>query len=756
MKTTINFGTFQKLLTKTLNLSGFRAAPVLVSLITLLITIVIAAGNSSGNAAGASDIHEFESGKVAERDVIAERSLSYVDEEATRLRIEAQERLVPAVFRFSVSASAQARDTWQRFAAMADELIATDGSVESCRLAIQAEYPSLFPDARIISVYFSAPERSSFSGYGTAVLNSLLERGIFSLDQDELQKYNPDVAYLYSSLGSRMEQERIPYSRLVTPKNVPGAIGEIAESAGLPASFRNIAPELLRPFVIENVFFSPGDTERRVAEIRERVEPVMRHIEKDQRVIRKGFIVSEEEMRDLAALHTAQTNRDPRAVIGIILLVLLLYGLFILLRGKLFLGRELRDRESYLLSVLVCLYLVGSMLIKNMFPAAEGVAAALVFPTALAVMIPAVFMGHRISLVFAIALPMGAFLCGSFDTYSYIFALVSAVSASFAIKKAEKRMDLIKAGLFVAASNCAAIIVIMLFLHTAPAGYPAMLFWAFLNGVMSGILLLGFVAPLEYILNTATSFRLMELADLNAPIFKRLFTAAPGTYSHSIFVANLAEQACQDIGANALLARVGSYYHDIGKIDNPDYFVENQTVYNRHDDIAPRLSATVIRSHVKLGVEKARSLRLPQELIDIIAEHHGNSLITWFFDKAIRQEAQVSSEDFSYPGVPPRSKEAAVVMLADVTEAAVRTLSKPTAAKIERFIQELFDAKVKHGQLANSDLSFRDLETIKNAFVKVLASYYHSRIEYPKLDDGEKQAGHEDADAASEAGESGQ
>ena len=207
-------------------------------------------------------------------------------------------------------------------------------------------------------------------------------------------------------------------------------------------------------------------------------------------------------------------------------------------------------------------------------------------------------------------------------------------------------------------------------------------------------------------------------------------------------VANLAEQACQDIGANALLARVGAYYHDIGKMDNPGYFVENQTDHNKHDDIAPRLSATVIRSHVKLGVEKARNLGLPKDVISIIAEHHGNSLIAWFYNKAAQQEEQVSTEDFAYSGNPPRSKESAVVMLADVSEAAVRTLSKPTVAKMEKFIQGLFDAKVQHGQLAESELTFRDLETIKNAFVKVLAGYYHSRIEYPsqKEEETEKTA----------------
>jgi len=752
MKTNINSGTFQNLLSRALNISGFRVAPFAVSLVALLIIIAVAVSNTSGSAARAADMREFETGKVAERDVIAEREVSYVDEEATRLRREAQERLVPAVFRFSAGATAHAQNAWHRFSSLADELIESGGSAESCRLAIQAEFPSLFPDAGLISAYFSAPERTSFGGYGTTVLNSLLGKGIFSLDPAELQKYNPDVADLYTGDGLRIEQERIPYARIITLANARDAINQIAESAGLPASFRNIAPGLLRPFIEENVFFSANDTDRRVIETRERIEPVIKHIEKDKRIIRKGFIITDEEMRDLDAMHTAAANTDPLTVTGIILLVLLIYGLFILLRGKLFLGREIHDGESYLLSVLVCLYLAGSMLLNNFFSGGDGFVVSLIFPTALAVMIPAVFMGYRMALALAIALPLGAFLCGAFDAHAYIFALVSAVSASVTVKKAEMRMDLIKAGLIVSAANCVAIIAVLLFSRASLAAYPAMLFWAFLNGVMSGILLLGFVAPLEYILNAATTFRLMELSDLNAPIFKRLFTVAPGTYSHSILVANLAEQACLDIGANALLARVGAYYHDLGKMDNPDYFAENQTVYNKHDDIAPRLSATVIRSHVKLGVEKARSLKLPQEVIDIIAEHHGNSLIVWFFDKASKQEAQVNTEDFTYPGVPPRTKEAAVVMLADVTEAAVRTLSKPTAAKIERFIEELFDAKIKHGQLANSELSFRDLDTIKNAFVKVLASYYHSRIEYPKLDEGKKHSGQNgDNDAAAAA-----
>jgi putative nucleotidyltransferase with HDIG domain len=313
------------------------------------------------------------------------------------------------------------------------------------------------------------------------------------------------------------------------------------------------------------------------------------------------------------------------------------------------------------------------------------------------------------------------------------------VAAAFVLQNAERRIDLIKAGFILAALHVFTALGLLLIQRGSLADYPPALFLAAVNGIASGMLVLGFLPVLEHVLNAPTTFRLIELSDLNSPILKRLFVAAPGTYSHSVMVANIAEAACQEIGANALLARVGAYYHDIGKIDQPDYFVENQTAYNKHDDIPPRLSATVIRSHVKLGVEKARLLGLPREVSDIIAEHHGNSVISWFYHEALKRESSdlnnkstVNMEDFTYPGNPPRSRESAVVMLADVTEAAVRTLKKPTVARLEKFIHELFLSKFDAGQLWDSDLTFRELQTIENTFVRVLAGHYHSRIEYPK------------------------
>ncbi|PKL06004.1 MAG: phosphohydrolase, partial [Spirochaetae bacterium HGW-Spirochaetae-9] len=242
---------------------------------------------------------------------------------------------------------------------------------------------------------------------------------------------------------------------------------------------------------------------------------------------------------------------------------------------------------------------------------------------------------------------------------------------------------------------------------------------------------------LEQSFNLPTRFRLLELSDVNAPALKELLTQAPGSYSHSMNVAHLAEAAAEDIGANPLLARVGAYYHDIGKIEQAEYFVENQRGTNKHDEMNPRLSATVIRSHVKIGAEKARELNLPKAVVDIIAQHHGNSVIAWFYDKAKKADDTIRKEDFSYPGSPPANKEAGIVMLADAVEASSRVLKKPSLPRLDAHVHQLILNKIQEGQLDDCALTLRDLEVIRHSFVRIMAGQFHSRIEYPK----QKEAG---------------
>jgi len=674
---------------------------------------------------------------VADRDVSAEQAIVYEDEKATRLRFEAQERLVPAVFYFSEKASEDIKGQWDRFMVLAGSLGEAEHSQDTFRLALQSVFPENFPDD-VLALLYRSDTRSVVFLDATVILNMILERGIYSVPQSGLERLNPDVVELIRQSGTRAEKERVPWLNVVTRAKAAEAVRAYTTTGSFPLLFAQIAPELLQPFLKENVFYSPEDTLQSIVETRSKTEPVMRNIEPGKRIIKKGFIITEEDMTELRALRMTLPDNDLPIIFADLLFLLLLFGLLCYFCGSRIIGRNLTDRESYLLAGLSTLYIAGSIIIRNV--SVEYIPASVMIPTALIMMLPSILINSRLALVLAMSLPLGAFLTGSFDMSSYIFALVSGVVATYSLQGAEKRMDLVKAGLFIAAANLAAIVAVLLWQRSPAGAYPRSIFWAAFNGLACGMLVLGVLPPLEHVLNAATTFRLIELSDLNAPILRRLFTAAPGTYSHSIMVANLAEAACQDIGANPLLARVGAYYHDLGKMENPDYFVENQADYNRHDDIAPRLSATVLRSHVKLGVEKARQLALPQEVIDIIGEHHGNSVITWFYSKALKQEGgdsrrPVNIEDFTYPGSPPRSRESAVVMLADVTEAAVRTLDKPTAVKIEKFIQELIAHKVEHGQLAQSELTFRDLETIKKAFVRVLAGYYHSRIEYPKINE---------------------
>ncbi|MDR2070628.1 MAG: HDIG domain-containing protein [Treponema sp.] len=714
--------------------SKLRTGPLLASIGAFLFCLTVTSLSRGYNHFGAEDIQEFEVGRVADRDITAEQSVSYVDEEATGHSRASREKQVPAVFIYSLQTNEKIIEEYNRFAAVSSSFFAEpargQGSFNYFRSALESQFPGSF-SLSVLEALYNAPDREQMGEYGSAVLGQLLEAGIFALPPG-LEAYNPEVAELLHNYGPRTEREQVRYDRITTMDKAGDAITRLAEENEFPFSFTSIAVSLLMPFLAENVFFSPEDTEQRIAEARSKVEPVVKHIERGKKVIRKGFIITDEDMARLKALSLTARSQDPQSFIGRILVFLLLYALFGFLAGQRFLNQQLAAREVYLLCILAAAYIAGSVFIRN-FSFIGDFPAALCLPTALVVMLPYILINSRIAVIMALVLPLASFLAGAFDTQSYIFALTSGIAAVHTLRGAERRIDLVKAGLVIGAANCIAILAVLLSLRSPLENYPGFLFWAAFNGVVSGILLLGFLPWLEYALNAVTTFRLIELADLNSPILKRLFSAAPGTYSHSLMVATLAEAACQEIGANPLLARVGAYYHDIGKIDNPDYFVENQTAYNKHDNIAPRLSATVIRSHVKLGVEKARHLSLPQKVIDIIAEHHGNSVISWFYHEALKRENLVNQEDFSYPGTPPRSRESAVVMLADVTEAAVRTLEKPSVTRLEKYIQELIMGKFEHGQLSESELTFRELETIKKAFVRVLAGHYHARIEYPKI-----------------------
>jgi hypothetical protein len=269
---------------------------------------------------------------------------------------------------------------------------------------------------------------------------------------------------------------------------------------------------------------------------------------------------------------------------------------------------------------------------------------------------------------------------------------------------------------------------------SSPGAILSLCGYGLFNGFISPILTIGLLPIFESIFDVSTDITLLELSDLNRPLLKRLSLEAPGTYHHSIIVANLAEAGAKAIGANVLLARVGAYYHDIGKMQKPEYFVENQMgAKSKHEKLVPSMSALILESHVKEGVEMAEQANLPKRIIDFIQEHHGTTLMSYFYNKAVEQGAtQELMDEYRYPGPKPRSKETAIVMLADAVEAASRTLDDPKPSRIKSLIKKIIDSKLEAGELADSNLTFRELSSIQQSFLPVLISAFHPRVEYPE------------------------
>lgn len=320
-----------------------------------------------------------------------------------------------------------------------------------------------------------------------------------------------------------------------------------------------------------------------------------------------------------------------------------------------------------------------------------------------------------------------------FSLYFFIGSVVGAHSVGYC----EERSILVKAGAKVGLVNGLTILCQTLIRHQgvhSTVGFD--LLFGFLGGAVSALAVLGILPIVEWVFGYTTNIKLLELANLNHPLLKRLILEAPGTYHHSVVVATLAETAGRSVNANPLLARVSAYYHDIGKINKPLYFVENQGLdENKHDKLAPSMSSLILLSHVKEGLELAREYGLGGKISHIIQEHHGTNLISFFYQKAKEQEKpqmkQVEEESYRYPGPKPQTKEAGLVLLADSVEAASRTLVEPTPARLQGMVQRIINNIFTEGQLDECELSLKDLHQIAKSFLPILAGIHHHRVEYP-------------------------
>ena len=465
------------------------------------------------------------------------------------------------------------------------------------------------------------------------------------------------------------------------------------------------------------------------------IDPVM--VIKGEKIIKKGFPITEEGYNKLKKMSASPLYIDYRAFANSELYIMLFSIMWYLLFTFISVNRNLSFKEPLLQVIFFLIVFAVTAFCEKLSLFSSPYSICIAIPSALFIMIVTILYGNLSALLLSIVMSIGVLCATNWQIPTFLLTLASSLTAAAIVRKIERRLDLVFAGLMIAVFNIVYVLLFSVIFNETFEELPKLMIGLAINGFLSGILTLGFLTPLEIMLNTASVFRLMDLSDTNTPIFKQMQIQANGTYNHSMMVAQLAEAGCREIGANALLARVGAYYHDIGKMDQSEYFVENQVngMENKHNDLNPTLSASVIKSHVRKGVEKARQLHLPQAVIDIIAEHHGNSIITYFYNSAKEKDSSLDEDDFRYPGNPPLTKESAVVMLADTVEAACHTLENPTSPRLEKFITILITQKMDSKQLDNCDLTFRDISRIKAAFVNLLTGYYHNRIKYQNQQD---------------------
>jgi len=491
----------------------------------------------------------------------------------------------------------------------------------------------------------------------------------------------------------------------------------------------------------------PELTEKLAQAKREAVQPVIHHYIANQKIIGPGEIVDKWTLHVLQQYRLLDSASPWRTAAGIALLVLIALGA---------LGTYAYQYKPAVFASTRKLILVGLIMILVLVIGKGAVAlnlgyeynslTGLLVPVAWATSSLAILVDAELAFLVAIILAVftGVLADPTVGTATGlrvgIAALFGGITGVHSVSHLSQRSDLARSGLFVSAVNVATVSGLALATGMRLTSWAVAVLLAIVNGLACSVLTVGTLHWFEAGFRITSAVRLLELSNPNRPLLKRLLLEAPGTYHHSILVGNLAEAAAEAVHADATLVRVGALYHDIGKLKRPYFFIENQFAQdNPHDKIAPTLSSLIITSHVKDGLEMAREYKLPEPIQAIIAQHHGDSLVSFFYHKAKEENEDVPEEAFHYEGPRPQSKEAALVSLADSVEAAVRSFKEASPGRIEGLVRKIIKDKLNDAQLDQCDLTFQDLDRIAIAFVRVLSGIFHSRVEYPELPGGRGQ-----------------
>lgn len=496
----------------------------------------------------------------------------------------------------------------------------------------------------------------------------------------------------------------------------------------------NIAKTSIVPTEVENEIL----TQERIEQAKASVEPT--RILQGQILVQKGEIIDRDVYRQLELLGMLTNKASYKPYLGVAIFVALtMWVLF----GQTISKRKKTINNSKNLIVVAFSVILSVLMMKVIQSVASNfdVIIAFLIPTAMVAMLVyllvderAAYISNFVSAAYAgIIFQEGYTLVFQMEASLYI--LFGGVAGIFAMQRMQTNSQILRSSLIVSSVN---IVFIIFYLLMTKASYEItdILFYigaALASGILSGAMTIGILPFFESFFGILSSMRLIELSNPNHPLLKKILTETPGTYHHSLMVANLAEAACEVVGANGLLARVGCYYHDIGKTNRPGFFIENQVnSYNPHDSLSPEASRDIIIAHAVDGAKILRKHKLPKEIVDVAAQHHGTSLLKFFYFKEKEINDKVEEDEYRYPGPKPQTKEIAIISVADSVEAAVRSMKEPNADKIKKLIQSIIKEKILDGQFDECDLSLKEIKKMEESFCTTMNGTFHSRIEYPK------------------------
>lgn len=504
----------------------------------------------------------------------------------------------------------------------------------------------------------------------------------------------------------------------------------LVEKLNLADKLKYVLEELVKGQINPNCFYDEEKTQELIDETRKSVAKVV--IKQNQIIVKEGVPVTQNQLDILSDLGMLDDGKNTSIYLYVYIVLAMFVGIIMFLQYN-YIDRNYSEifkntKKITLISVINLMTLV--------FARTIGLVSPFLIPFACAPILLTLLINYKISIVISILNVIVISIATGFDAQVMMLGVISSILGATLLKKMQQRNELLYSTLYLSIVGVIITVSTGILISSNLREVLIKSGITFIGGVLSGIFALGILPFLEGTFNEVTTLKLLELSNPNHPLLKKLLMEAPGTYHHSMLVANLAEMASEEVGANSVIVRIGSYYHDVGKTERPYFFGENQMGgENPHNHMTPNLSAKIIISHVKDGIELARKHNIPKVIQDIIGEHHGTTLVKYFYytmkNNSENPEA-VKEEDYRYPGPIPNSKEAGIIMLADSVEAAVRSIKEPSEDKIKEMINNIISDKLSCGQLNDCNLTIKDIEKIKKCFLTALNGIYHHRIEYPK------------------------